>query len=56
MGLLRELIEDNGLCPTCEGHGKYQLRSVSQGEYVVQWVYCEDCEGSGYAAGDGDVD
>ena len=55
--LKAEKIEEEGICPTCKGRAKWMERHTEEdGTVTEQWHYCEDCDGTGYISGDGDVD
>lgn len=55
--MTKQEMEDNGICTTCEGNGKYQVRKIeTDGSVTIHWIFCEPCEGTGRESGDGDVD
>lgn len=53
MGFIKNLlskltIEENGICPTCTGNGKYMQREDNgDGTVSTVWYFCEDCDGTG---------
>jgi DnaJ-class molecular chaperone len=35
-------------CKTCKGRGRFQVKETySDGDEVLQWYECNDCEGTG---------
>lgn len=57
MALTDQQIEDNGICSTCRGNGKYgKIVKDDQGSQIVEYFFCENCDGTGFESGDGDVD
>lgn len=58
---LFEIEEDNAVCHTCHGNGKYSEVTTensidSVGMVNVEWKFCENCNGTGRIQNDGDVD
>lgn len=56
MSFTKQQIEDNAICPVCEGQGKMKHEVHTNEEVTIQYSFCEACEGTGRDTNDGDVD
>lgn len=54
--LTKQEIEENGICPTCRGEGQYGTLTPMGGMQVIEYHFCEECDGTGFELVDGDID
>lgn len=52
----KKLFGVKRVCPDCEGRGRWQDTTESNGMVEVDTFYCETCKGTGIKINDDDID